>query len=142
MTNLLHAFPAQLDTVDGPVNASVILSWTPDRPMVMTFDMATAAGRQRWDISRDLVLDALNHPGEHGEGDVITEARDGDFLLFLHGTDDHDEWVGAQVRMPLGTVGWITEQSVQIVAPGSAVELLAVEAAIGLALDKILDGAA
>jgi hypothetical protein len=148
MTGLLHAFPAQIDSVDGPVKASVILTWSPDTPMVLDFDMASAdalgnfSSRQKWSISRDLVLDALATPGEHGEGDVITEARAPFFLLFLHGEGEGGEWLGCQLRMPLGAVAWLAEQSAQIIAPGSEAELATFGSWADAQLARLLDGAA
>jgi hypothetical protein len=147
MTNLMHAFPAQLDTVDGPAKASIILSWVPDQPMILTFDMAAVdtdgtTSRRRWDISRDLVLDAILNPGPHGEGDVITEVSAPFFLLYLMGVDDTGQPLGCQIRMPLGSVAWLAEQSTQIVAPGSATELIAVGEWVDARLDECMRGAA
>jgi hypothetical protein len=140
----MTAVAAALDTPEGPAKASAIVTWRPDRPALITFDIATHANRQKWTFSRDLVAAALTNPGEHGEGDVVVKAEGLVLFLLLSGVDEPTgEWAKVQIRMPRGAVAWLVEQSNQLVAPGSEAEIAAITAEIDADLESLLaDGGA
>lgn len=144
MTPLLDVISGTLDAADlGPVPITAAISWTPVKPAELVFDFRTAdledAGTT-WAVSRDLVLKALRSEGEHGDLDVMVGALGTEFLMVLRGSD-LEAGIIAPIRLPRGSVAWIVDRSVEMIAPGSQAEIAAILGDIDAELLALCGGA-
>lgn len=138
MTPLAHAFPAVMDTADGPAVLSVVAHWDPATPAVMFFDFDNHAGEVvRWEIGRELVGAALVDGGEHGEGDVVLSSTMGHLLMVLRG----DAGELAPIRMGRAGIAWLVAESTAVLPPRGADETAAIHAALDAELSAILASA-
>lgn len=137
MTDVSHTVPCDLFLQNHPPETpsawveqpATVWSWSTAEPYMVTIDFVSEGVPVRWEVSRELLQEALQATTARGLGDVRAWSTSPGFYLLLGGPEGQ-----AQVRFPRQSVRAFLADSLAVCPAGSETEHLRLDDVIAALL--------